>query len=69
MQALDNALGRLTRRESEVLHWVAAGKADRDIAELIGCTHRTVHKHLQHVYVKLGVENRTAAAMRWLGGH
>ncbi len=61
-------LARLTPREREVLRWVAAGKADRDIAELLACSHRTVHKHLQRVYLKLGVETRTAAAMRWLDG-
>jgi DNA-binding CsgD family transcriptional regulator len=55
----------LTAREAEVLRWVAAGKTDRDIAALLGCSHRTVQKHLQRAYVKLGVETRTAAAMRW----
>ena len=57
----------LTPREAEVLRWLAAGKTDRDIGALLGCSHRTVHKHLQHLYVKLGVETRTAAVMRWLG--
>lgn len=56
----------LTAREREVMRWLAAGKADRDIGELLGCSHRTVHKHLQRIYVKLGVETRTAAVMRWL---
>ena len=63
-----DALARLTPREREVLRWVAAGKADRDIADLLVCSHRTVHKHLQRIYLKLGVETRTAAAMRWLDG-
>jgi DNA-binding CsgD family transcriptional regulator len=54
----------LTGREHEVLRWVATGKADRDIALILGISHRTVHKHLQSAYTKLGVENRTAAAMR-----
>jgi DNA-binding CsgD family transcriptional regulator len=57
---------RLTPRESQVLQWVAAGKTDRDIAQIVGISPRTVHKHLQHVYTKLGVETRTAAAMRLL---
>jgi len=56
--------GTLTRREQEILAWVAAGKADRQIAAIVGSSVRTVQKHLEHVYVKLGVENRTAAAMR-----
>jgi DNA-binding CsgD family transcriptional regulator len=56
-----------TPREVEVLRWLAAGKTDREIAALLGCSHRTVQKHLEHLYVKLGVETRTAAVMRWLG--
>jgi DNA-binding CsgD family transcriptional regulator len=56
--------GELTPREREVLRWVAAGKTDRDIAAILGISPRTVHKHLQHIYEKLGVETRTAAAMR-----
>jgi DNA-binding CsgD family transcriptional regulator len=59
----------LTPREREVLRWVAAGKTDRDIAAILGISPRTVHKHLQHVYEKLGVETRTAAAMRALAWH
>jgi DNA-binding CsgD family transcriptional regulator len=57
----------LTRREREVLGWLAAGKSDRDIAVIVGCSHRTVQKHLQRIYDKLGVESRTAAVVRWLG--
>jgi DNA-binding CsgD family transcriptional regulator len=57
-------LAALTPREREVLHWVQAGKANRDIAALIGASPRTVEKHLEHVYEKLGVECRTAAALR-----
>jgi len=56
----------LTPREREVLQWVAAGKTDRDIAAIVGLGVRTVHKHLQHIYAKLGVETRTAAVMRAL---
>jgi hypothetical protein len=43
---------------------VAAGKSDRQIGAIVGVSHRTVQKHLEHAYVKLGVENRTVAAMR-----
>lgn len=57
----------LTPREIEVLRWLAAGKTDREIAALLGCSYRTVQKHLEHLYVKLGVETRTAAVVRWLG--
>ena len=58
------ATALLTPREDEVLDWLAAGKTDRDIGAILGCSHRTVQKHLQHVYEKLGVETRTAAVMR-----
>lgn len=67
--ALDNEeLARLglTRRESEVLQWVAAGKTDKAVAAHLDCSPRTVHKHLQRIYAKLGVETRTAAVMRAL---
>lgn len=51
----------LTRREGEVLSWLSKGKANRDIAEILGLSPRTVDKHLEQIYAKLGVENRTAA--------
>lgn len=57
-------LGALSGRESEVLRWVALGKSDRQIGAILRISPRTVQKHLQKLYVKLGVENRTAAAMR-----
>lgn len=53
---------RLTAREAEVLHWVIKGKTNRDIGDILGTSPRTVHKHLEHVFEKLGVETRTAAA-------
>lgn len=52
----------LTERESEVLYWVANGKTNREVAEILGMSPRTVNKHLEQVFAKLGVENRTAAA-------
>jgi len=52
----------LSRREAEVLRWVAAGKTDDEVATILGLSPRTVHHHVEHVYRKLGVENRTAAA-------
>jgi DNA-binding CsgD family transcriptional regulator len=57
----------LTTREEEVLRWVAAGKSDKQVAIALGTSVRTVHKHLENVYAKLGVSNRTAAAMRLEG--
>jgi DNA-binding NarL/FixJ family response regulator len=54
----------LTDREAEVLGWLAKGKSDRDIATILDCSPRTVAKHLEQIYSKLQVENRTAAAMQ-----
>ncbi|MDB5881019.1 MAG: hypothetical protein JWP43_897 [Ramlibacter sp.] len=54
----------LTAREGQVMHWLACGKTDAEIAALLSISPRTVHKHLEHIYVKLGVETRTAAVMR-----
>jgi DNA-binding response OmpR family regulator len=54
----------LTQRESEVLLWIAKGKANRDIGEILGLSARTVTKHLEQIYVKLGVENRASAAVK-----
>lgn len=48
------------------MHWLAAAKTDREIAALLGLSHRTVQKHLERIYEKLGVETRTAAVMRAL---
>ena len=60
------AAWQLTPREQEVLRWLSAGKTDRDIGEILGIGVRTVHKHLQRIYEKLGVETRTAAVARAL---
>ncbi|WP_296102230.1 response regulator [uncultured Agrobacterium sp.] len=54
----------LTTRESEVLVWIAKGKSNRDIGEILGLSARTVNKHLEQIYVKLGVENRASAAVK-----
>ncbi len=61
IQALGLAF-RLTAREAEVLYWVVQGKTNRDIGDILGTSPRTVHKHLEHVFEKLGVETRTSAA-------
>ena len=55
-------LSVLSPRQREVLDWVAAGKTDAEIGEILGVSPRTVQKHLERVYDLLGVENRTAAA-------
>ncbi|UYO00814.1 MAG: response regulator [Devosia sp.] len=54
----------LTQRESEVLLWIARGKSNRDIGDILGLSPRTVNKHLEQVYTKLGVENRASAAIK-----
>ncbi len=61
IEAMSLAL-KLTPREAEVLYWVVKGKTNRDIGEIIGSSPATAKKHLERVYVKLGVETRTAAA-------
>jgi DNA-binding NarL/FixJ family response regulator len=54
----------LTSRESEVLLWISRGKANREIGEILAISPRTVNKHLEQIFVKLGVENRASATAR-----
>lgn len=61
LEAMGQAFG-LTAREAEVLYWVAKGKINRDIGDILGASPATVKKHLERIYAKLGVETRTAAA-------
>jgi DNA-binding response OmpR family regulator len=61
----------LTSRGAEVLLWLSRGKSNRDIAEILGLSPRTINKHLEQMFEKLGVENRasaTALAVRTLQG-
>ena len=51
-----------------MLLWIARGKSNRDIGEILGLSPRTVNKHLEQVYMKLGVENRASAAVVALKG-
>jgi DNA-binding CsgD family transcriptional regulator len=57
----------LTDRESEVLSWISQGKTNREIGIILSMSPRTVNKHLEQIYKKLGVENRTTAAIISLG--
>ncbi|HUH86243.1 MAG TPA: helix-turn-helix transcriptional regulator [Stellaceae bacterium] len=57
----------LTRRERDVLAILAAGKSNAEIAALLAISPRTVQKHLEHIFEKLGVETRTSATLRALG--
>jgi DNA-binding response OmpR family regulator/DNA-binding CsgD family transcriptional regulator len=61
-QAILQRAFALTSREAEVLLWVSRGKPNRDIGEILNISPRTVNKHLEQIFVKLGVENRAAAA-------
>lgn len=57
----------LTAREAEVARWIARGRTNPEIAKILDMAPRTVEKHVENILVKLGVENRTAAAMM-IGG-
>ena len=52
----------LTEREAEVLTWIARGKGNYEIGVILGAKTRTICKHVEHIFSKLNVENRTAAA-------
>jgi DNA-binding NarL/FixJ family response regulator len=52
----------LTSREAEVLRWISRGKSNQDIAEILNISPRTAQKHLERIFAKLGVENRSSAA-------
>lgn len=64
---LSIATFRLAQREAEVLYWVVRGKTSNDIGDILGNSPCTVNKDLEHVFEKLGVETRTAAANLALG--
>ena len=54
----------LTQREADVLAWASQGKSNKEVGSILALSARTVGKHLEHIYKKLGVESRTAAAAR-----
>ena len=53
----------LTPREAEVLLWISRGKSNHDIAVILGAKTSTICKHVEHIFCKLNVENRTTAAV------
>jgi DNA-binding NarL/FixJ family response regulator len=57
----------VTPREAEVLIWLSRGKSNRDIGDILGLSPRTVNKHLEQIYAKLGIENRSSAVALTLG--
>jgi LuxR family transcriptional regulator/LuxR family quorum-sensing system transcriptional regulator CciR len=67
LQTTLGPLPQLSRRETEVLAWVARGKSNPVIAEILGISSHTVDAHLRRIYLKLGVFDRISAAVRALG--
>lgn len=63
LHARPPAIHDLTPRETEIAHWLAAGKTNPEIAIILNSHPRTVEKHVEKILEKLGVENRTAAAV------
>jgi len=61
----DSPLAGLTRRELEVIEFVAAGKTNREIASELFLSVRTVDRHVSRIFEKLGVNSRAAAASRF----
>lgn len=53
----------LTAREAEVLHWIAEGKTNPEIAVILGISPRTVTTHVESIFAKLGVNNRSTALL------
>jgi DNA-binding CsgD family transcriptional regulator len=60
LESLKEALG-LTFREAEILMWISRGKTNKEVGLILESSHRTVNKHLEHIYEKLGVTTRAAA--------
>jgi DNA-binding CsgD family transcriptional regulator len=58
------AIPGLSRRQQEVAHWIREGKTNPEIATIMGISPRTVQKHVEHIFEKLGVESRVAIATR-----
>ena len=56
----------LTRRQREIMEWIAEGKTSSEVAIILDISPRTVEKHLEAVFHRLGVENRIAAVRRYL---
>lgn len=55
----------LTPRELEVVEWIAAAKRNGEIGKILGCSSRTVQKHVQHILEKLHLETRIAVCIWW----
>ena len=66
-RATSSGLGSLTAREREVLNLLARGNSNREIAEELVITNKTVKNHLSRIYEKIGVHSRAEAIALWLG--
>lgn len=67
ISAVEGARNSLTERQTEVLSWVARGKTNAEIAQILSLKTKTIGKYLERIFPKLGVENRTSAASFILG--
>jgi DNA-binding CsgD family transcriptional regulator len=63
LEALRASLG-LTGREAEILMWISRGKTNKEVGIILGSSPRTVNKHLEHIFEKLGVSTRAAAVAK-----
>ena len=62
----NNNISNLSEREYEVMVLVSCGKLNKEIADRLKCETNTIRKHLQHIFLKLGVQNRTEASMKFM---
>jgi len=65
LDALKTSFG-LTTREAEILMWISRGKTNKEVGLILNTSPRTVNKHLEHIFEKLGVPTRTAAVVKVL---
>ncbi len=65
LSSLKGSFG-LTVREAEILMWISKGKTNKEVGLILNTSPRTVNKHLEHVFEKLGVPTRTAAVVKVL---
>jgi DNA-binding CsgD family transcriptional regulator len=61
-------LSSITRREAEILYWIAEGKGSKEIAACLNLSVHTVQKHIKNIYRKLDVHNKIEALnkTKWL---
>jgi DNA-binding CsgD family transcriptional regulator len=59
------ALHPLSLRQAQVLRWIAEGKRNSEIGDILGLSERTVEKHVEKIFKALNVETRGAAARWW----